>query len=160
MYNGACDEYSGMSTERYGNCSRSWLQTSYLSELTFLHSLLPSEKYKVVQIWPGRFVCKQVTVCPGHIWTTLYFCLPALRICLTELLSMSYKWHNWGTLRIFSFIVLGLYLMQMNSSFKTCNFANIALWFVRMSLFLVDCLALNIKSLQSFETSGNIYLTT
>ena len=29
-------------------------------------------KYKVVQIWPGLFVCKQVTVCPGHIWTTLY----------------------------------------------------------------------------------------
>ena len=26
----------------------------------------------MVQIWPGRFVCKQVTVCPGHIWTTLY----------------------------------------------------------------------------------------
>jgi hypothetical protein len=29
-------------------------------------------KYKVVQIWQGRFVCKQATVCPGHIWTTLY----------------------------------------------------------------------------------------
>jgi hypothetical protein len=29
--------------------------------------------YKVVQIWPGLFVCKQVTVCPGPIWTTLYF---------------------------------------------------------------------------------------
>jgi hypothetical protein len=28
--------------------------------------------YNVVQIWLGRFVCKQVTVCPGHIWTTLY----------------------------------------------------------------------------------------
>ena len=28
--------------------------------------------YKVVQIWPGRFVCKEVTVCPGLIWTTLY----------------------------------------------------------------------------------------
>jgi hypothetical protein len=28
--------------------------------------------YKVVQIWPRLFVCKQVTVCPGHIWTTLY----------------------------------------------------------------------------------------
>jgi hypothetical protein len=28
--------------------------------------------YKVVQIWPGLFVCKQVTVCPGHIWNTLY----------------------------------------------------------------------------------------
>ena len=27
----------------------------------------------VVQIWPGLTVCKQVTVCPGHIWTTLYF---------------------------------------------------------------------------------------
>jgi hypothetical protein len=26
---------------------------------------------RVVQIWPGLFVCKQVTVCPGHIWTTL-----------------------------------------------------------------------------------------
>jgi hypothetical protein len=31
--------------------------------------------YKVVQIWPGRFVCKQVTVCPGHIWTTLCVCV-------------------------------------------------------------------------------------
>ena len=29
-------------------------------------------KYKVVQIWPGLIVCQQVTVCPGHIWTTLY----------------------------------------------------------------------------------------
>ena len=28
--------------------------------------------YKVVQIWPGLIACKQVTVCPGHIWTTLY----------------------------------------------------------------------------------------
>jgi hypothetical protein len=28
--------------------------------------------YKVVQIWSGLFVCKQITVCPGHIWTTLY----------------------------------------------------------------------------------------
>ena len=34
-------------------------------------SILPSI-YKVVQIWPGLIVCKQVTVCPGHIWTTLY----------------------------------------------------------------------------------------
>jgi hypothetical protein len=28
--------------------------------------------YKVAQIWPGLIVCKQVTVCPGHILTTLY----------------------------------------------------------------------------------------
>jgi hypothetical protein len=27
----------------------------------------------VVQIWLGLIVCKQVTVCPGHIWTTLYY---------------------------------------------------------------------------------------
>jgi hypothetical protein len=33
----------------------------------------PLRQYKVVQIWPGLFVCKQVTVYPGHIWTTLYF---------------------------------------------------------------------------------------
>ena len=26
----------------------------------------------MVEIWPGLFVCKQVTVCPGHSWTTLY----------------------------------------------------------------------------------------
>jgi hypothetical protein len=30
-------------------------------------------KYKVVQIWPGLFVCKQVTVCPGHILNHLVF---------------------------------------------------------------------------------------
>jgi hypothetical protein len=40
------------------------------------------EIYKVVQIWPGLFVCKQVTVCPGHIWTTLYMLLKSLNICL------------------------------------------------------------------------------
>jgi hypothetical protein len=34
---------------------------------------VPKLKYKVVQIWPGLFVCKQATVCPGHIWNTLYF---------------------------------------------------------------------------------------
>jgi hypothetical protein len=35
-------------------------------------ALLLRYKHKVVQIWPGLFVCKQVTVCPGHIWTILY----------------------------------------------------------------------------------------
>jgi hypothetical protein len=37
--------------------------------------------YKVVQIWPGLIVCKQVTVCPGHIWTTLYFITSLHRRC-------------------------------------------------------------------------------
>ena len=27
--------------------------------------------YKVVQIWPGLIVCKLVTICPGHIWTSI-----------------------------------------------------------------------------------------
>jgi hypothetical protein len=31
--------------------------------------------YKVVQIWQVLFVCKQVTVCPGYIWTTLYLAI-------------------------------------------------------------------------------------
>jgi len=29
--------------------------------------------YKVVQIWPGLFVCKSGDIGPSHIWTTLYF---------------------------------------------------------------------------------------
>jgi hypothetical protein len=36
--------------------------------------------YKVVQIRPGLFVCKQVTVCPGHIRTTLYKLHSTVRI--------------------------------------------------------------------------------
>jgi hypothetical protein len=35
-------------------------------------NFVPKILYKVVQIWPGLFVCKQVTVCPSHIWATLY----------------------------------------------------------------------------------------
>jgi hypothetical protein len=45
-----------------------------------------SNKYKVVQIWPGLFVCKQVTVCPGHIWTTLYYIF--LHVCVCKCMSM------------------------------------------------------------------------
>jgi hypothetical protein len=49
-------------------------------------------KYKVVQIWPGRFVCKQVTVYPGHIWTTLYvsYSFPPTN---SWLLQVIWKWH-------------------------------------------------------------------
>jgi small-conductance mechanosensitive channel len=35
--------------------------------------------YKVVQIWPALIVCKQVTVCPGRIWITLYFYISTFR---------------------------------------------------------------------------------
>jgi hypothetical protein len=38
-----------------------------------------SRNYKVVQIWPGLFVCKQSVISPGHIWTTLYFCVLTFR---------------------------------------------------------------------------------
>ena len=44
----------------------------YRANFNFLLSLLLDAIYKVVQIWPGLIVCKQVTVSPGHIWTTLY----------------------------------------------------------------------------------------
>jgi hypothetical protein len=37
------------------------------------NSARPAITYKVVQMWPGLIVCILVTVCPGHIWTTLYY---------------------------------------------------------------------------------------
>jgi hypothetical protein len=40
--------------------------------------------YKVVQIWPGLFVCKLVKVCPGHTGTTLY-----LAICFLGQVAVS-----------------------------------------------------------------------
>jgi hypothetical protein len=46
-----------------------WVWQNYSQLLVSLNHL---SNYKVVQIWPGLIVCKQVTVCPGHIWTTLY----------------------------------------------------------------------------------------
>jgi hypothetical protein len=41
-------------------------------------------RYKVVYIWPVLIVCKLVTVCPGHIWTTLYI---ACLVCTASSLS-------------------------------------------------------------------------
>ena len=58
--------------------------------------------YKVVQIWPGLFVCKQVTVCPGHIWTTLYVLLyngdeSSWKLIEVILMSSSYFSPRWKT---------------------------------------------------------------
>jgi len=36
--------------------------------------------YKVVQIWPGLFVCIQAGYSPGHIWTTLYLHRHSIRV--------------------------------------------------------------------------------
>jgi hypothetical protein len=47
-------------------------QNRYIQVGNKLFETVEQFKYKVVQIWPGLFVCKQVTVCPGHIWTILY----------------------------------------------------------------------------------------
>jgi hypothetical protein len=59
-----------------GNCLYFWYSLYHLlpmcQEYIEIRLKFPAPKYKVVQIWPGLFVCKQVTVCPGHIWTTLY----------------------------------------------------------------------------------------
>jgi hypothetical protein len=44
----------------------------YVWMYVYVYECMNVFMYKVVQIWPGWFVCKQVTVCPGHIWTTLY----------------------------------------------------------------------------------------
>jgi hypothetical protein len=54
------------------NSSLCWIQRHIIKACVGVVVLLQALKplYKVVQIWPELFVCKQVTVCPGHIWTT------------------------------------------------------------------------------------------
>jgi hypothetical protein len=50
----------------------------------------------VVQIWPGLIVCKQVTVCPDHIWTTLF--IPEFLVSLFTILFFdrwSWLWISW-----------------------------------------------------------------
>jgi hypothetical protein len=44
---------------------------TYIHTCARIHTHTHRNMYKVFQIWPGLIVCKQVTVCPGHIWTTL-----------------------------------------------------------------------------------------
>jgi hypothetical protein len=49
----------------------------------FTKQLLPwkSNKYKVVQIWPGQTMTCLHTISPGHIWTTLYYILLCVCVC-------------------------------------------------------------------------------
>ena len=66
----------------------------------FLRRAVTSLLYKVVQIWPGLIVCKQVTVCPGHIWTTLYMVIS--RREYSEILSnLRLKITHWPTELLF-----------------------------------------------------------
>ena len=85
----------------------------------------------MVQIWPGRFVCKQVTVCPGHIWTTLYlFNISAFNFMYKKVLPR--KWRQqlchiqrdnirfknrqlaWSSLTDFTLKIKTLYLCTMS----------------------------------------------
>jgi hypothetical protein len=59
--------------------------------------------YKVVEIWPGLFVSKQVTVCPGHIWTTLYLMLKHWQIKALDVTAWkSYENRCWHPATIWS----------------------------------------------------------
>jgi hypothetical protein len=63
--------------------------------------------YKVVQIWPGLIVRKQVTVCAGHIWTTLYF-----KIGIRGAVYMDRSWMELGRYRLhwWAFVLAMLHL--------------------------------------------------
>jgi hypothetical protein len=86
----------------------------------------------VVQIWPGRFVCKQVTVCPSHIWTTLYYCSCE---CTTEF------WNSFFSYGKFS----AIFMVAQKKKERDCNmlFYTVAFSLVEKCLCLctVDCTA-------------------
>jgi hypothetical protein len=69
------DKHNVRSSSSTAPCSLS-LRYMALNSNIFMQVLVmnlwSSCMYKVVQIWPGLIVCKQVTVRPCHIWTTLY----------------------------------------------------------------------------------------
>jgi hypothetical protein len=46
--------------------------------------------YKVVQTWPGQTVTCLHTNSPGHIWTTLYYCLCPLHVGWLRLHTQNY----------------------------------------------------------------------
>jgi len=48
--------------------------------------------YKVVQIWPGLFVCKSGDISPGHIWTTLYIYIKST-VAINVMLQL-YLWRD------------------------------------------------------------------
>jgi hypothetical protein len=76
-----CKVINHMPTENDQNASKIFLFSHfghnnifimYIAIYMYIHNQDIFIMYKVVQIWPGRFVCKQVAVCPAHIWTTFY----------------------------------------------------------------------------------------
>jgi hypothetical protein len=70
--------------------------------------------YKVLQIWPGLIVCKLVTVCPGHIWTTLY-----LDATFRQSSPLSQHQNRHDPLLVFRFKFLSLLKDSLLQNFKT-----------------------------------------
>jgi hypothetical protein len=84
----------------------------------------------VVQICPGRFVCKQVTVCPGHIWTTLY---------VGSLEAMST-----GNIQFYVFACLVLLLLYC--ACMVVSFLNLFTWFLNLfTLKVLRCAVVQVK---------------
>ena len=79
--------------------------------------------YKVVQIWPGLIVCKQVTVCPGHIWTTLYFPKFKPKIYVFFLLFLSST--IWQLLPVLKFFFLPSTVSFFKVSRYDCRFVTV-----------------------------------
>jgi hypothetical protein len=92
--------------------------------------------YKMVQIWPGLTVCKQVTVCPGHIWTTLYF-LPLL-ISLLRYSTASEWRHSHVTASCVDIRHRYLYIDRWSVTYKKLNcsfsefFFHSVIWVIKL----------------------------
>ena len=59
--------YKGRINLSFSFSKKSVLATNMSPNSYFTYDARSKKKYKVVQILPGLFVCKQFTVCPGHI---------------------------------------------------------------------------------------------
>jgi hypothetical protein len=81
--------------------------------------------YKVVQIWPGLILCKQVTVCPGHIWTTLFF-------------------HTFFFLNLFRFFLYYLVFLIHSCSFAAIFFSSSS--FIHLSSHYYSCSSFRFSS--------------
>jgi hypothetical protein len=80
--------------------------------------------YRVVQIWPGLFVCKQVTVCPGHIWTTLYYTWKSTTFSLAvhlDLVFNQYPCSQKQKMRIFYDLYLSYCLSSVYALQRFCD---------------------------------------
>jgi hypothetical protein len=102
--------------KRSTNCCR-WCNGSVCCKIYHI-AVCYWSKYKVVQIWPGQFVCKQVTVCPGHIWTTLYLVIIFITFIRQHLSFKEITWLMWCQMHSL-FIRVNLFNMD-NEFYVVC----------------------------------------